>query len=51
MTFIYHDELYAPADQLGALKHQGAQLPSWDLTQDLEQILPSQRLHTHIAIV
>ena len=26
MTFIYHDELYAPADQLGALKHQGARL-------------------------
>ena len=43
MTFIYHDELYAPADQLGALKHQGAQLPSWDLTPrqicDLELIL------------
>ena len=43
MTFTYHDELYAPADQLGALKQQGAQLPSWDLTPrqicDLELIL------------
>ena len=43
MTFMYHDELYAPADQLGALKQQGAQLPSWDLTPrqicDLELIL------------
>ncbi len=43
MTFTYHDELYASADQLGALKQQGAQLPSWDLTPrqicDLELIL------------
>ena len=43
MTYIYHDELYAPADQRDTLKQKSAALPSWDLTPrqicDLELIM------------
>ena len=43
MSFTYHDELYAPQDELADLKQHGATLPSWDLSPrqicDLELIL------------
>jgi len=43
MPQIYHEELFAPADQLQALKHHGASLASWDLTErqicDLELLM------------
>ena len=43
MTTIMHDELFAPAEQAEALKHHGANLPSWDLTDrqicDLELLM------------
>ena len=43
MTTILHDELFAPAEQAEALKHHGANLPSWDLTDrqicDLELLM------------
>lgn len=43
MTTIMHDELFAPAEQTEALKHHGANLPSWDLTDrqicDLELLM------------
>ena len=43
MTYIFHDELYAPADKRDELKQKGAALPSWDLTPrqicDLELIM------------
>ena len=43
MPQIYHEELLAPADQLQALKHHGARLASWDLTErqicDLELLM------------
>ena len=43
MTTNFHDELFAPAEQAEALKHHGANLPSWDLTDrqicDLELLM------------
>lgn len=43
MKTILHDELFAPAEQAEALKHHGANLPSWDLTDrqicDLELLI------------
>ena len=43
MKTILHDELFAPAEQAEALKHHGANLPSWDLTDrqicDLELLM------------